>query len=108
VKKQQKMKKRVDTDDMSAGIGIIDIEDTPDVATWNKKIHIRNDNAGIVIDDRLRNAEEIQTPLTTGIGLRNRKQSKKDLIVDPANKKEVEEAIESGSILTDESTDLAK
>ena len=107
VKKQQKMKRKVDTVDMSAGIGIIDIEDTPDVATWNKKIHIKDDNAGIVIDDRLRNAEEIQTSLTTGIGLKDRNPSKKDRIVDPANKKEVEEAIESGSILTDESANLA-
>jgi hypothetical protein len=34
------------------------------------------------------------------------KLSKKDLIVDPANKKEVEEAIESESTLTDEAKDL--
>ena len=41
------------------------------------------------------------------MGLRNRKPSKKDLIVDPANKKEVEEAIESRTILTDEAKDLS-
>jgi hypothetical protein len=29
--------------------GIVDIEDTPDVATWNKKIHIK--------DDRFHNTE---------------------------------------------------
>jgi hypothetical protein len=29
------------------------------------------------------------------------------LIADPANRKEVEEAIESGSTLTDEATDLS-
>ncbi|HEY7572494.1 MAG TPA: hypothetical protein VH796_14100 [Nitrososphaeraceae archaeon] len=46
--------------------GIVDIEDTPDVATWNKKIHIKDDAADIVVDDRFRNTEEIQTPLTTG------------------------------------------
>ena len=51
--------------------------------------------------------KKIQTPLTIGIGLRDRKASKKDLIVDPANRKEVEEAIESGSTLTDEATDLS-
>ena len=62
--------------------GIVDIEDTPDVATWNKKIHIKN-AAGLVVDDRFRNAEKVRAPLTTGIGLRNRKESKKDLIVDP-------------------------
>ena len=86
--------------------GIVDIEDTPDVATWNKKIHIKDDPAGVV-DDRFHDAEEIQTTLTTGIGLVDRKASKKDLIVDPANRKEVEEAIESGSTLTDEATDLS-
>ena len=104
VTKQQKTKRKADAVDMSTGI--IDIEDTPDVATWNKKIHIKDDAVSIV-DDRFRDAEEIQTTLTTGIGLRDRKASKKDLIVDPANRKEIEEAIESGSTLTDEATDLS-
>ena len=85
--------------------GIVDIEETPDVATWNKKIHIKDDAAGIA-DDKFHDREEIQTTLTTGIGLRDRKASKKDLIVDPANRKEIGEAIESGSTLTDEATDF--
>lgn len=104
VKKQQKTKRKADTVDTSTGI--VDIEDTPDVATWNKKIHIKDD-AACIVDDRFRDAEEIQTTLTTGIGLRDRKASKKDLIVDPANRKEIEGAIESGSTLTDEATDLS-
>ena len=37
VRKQQKTKRKANTVDMSTGV--IDIEDTPDVATWNKKIH---------------------------------------------------------------------
>jgi hypothetical protein len=37
----------------------------------------------------------------------DRKRSKKDLIVDPANKIEVEEAIKPGSLLTDEAKDLS-
>lgn len=86
--------------------GMVDIENTPDVATWNKKIHIKDDASGIV-DDRFNDAEEIQTTLTTDIGLRDRKAFKKDLIVDPANRKEIEEAIESRSTLTDEATDLS-
>jgi hypothetical protein len=105
VTKQQKTKRKADAVDMSTGI--IDIEDTPDVATWNKKIHIKDDT-GRVIADRFDDAEKIQTPPTIGIGLRDRKASKKDLIVDPANRKEVEEAIESGSTLTDEATDLSQ
>src|SRR5919202_6934582 len=102
-KQQQKTKRKADVVDMSTGI--VDIEDTPDVATWNKKIHIKGDVAGIV-DDRLPDAEEMQTKLITAIGLRDRNASKKDLIVDPANRNEVEEAIESGSTLTDEATDF--
>ena len=46
------------------------------------------DDAACIVDDRFCDAEEIQTTLTTGIGLRDRKASKKDLIVDPANRKE--------------------
>ena len=98
------MKRKADVVDMSTGI--VDIEDTPDVATWNMKIHIKDD-AAYIVDDRFRDAEKIQTTLTTGIGLRDRKASKKDLIVDPANRKEIEGAIESGSTLTDEATDLS-
>ena len=103
-KQQQKTKRKADTVDMSTGM--VDIENTPDVATWNKKIHIKDDASGIV-DDRFNDAEEIQTTLTTDIGLRDRKAFKKDLIVDPANRKEIEEAIESRSTLTDEATDLS-
>ena len=41
------------------------------------------------------------------IGLREKKGSKKDLIIDPANKKEVDEAIKSGLTFTDEADDLS-
>jgi len=36
--------------------GIADIEGTPDVATWNKKIH--TNNAAASLDDRFHNAEK--------------------------------------------------
>ena len=75
VKKQQQKTKIHDTDTVDRSTAIVDIEDTPDVATWNKKIHIKDDAVSIV-DDRFRDAEEIQTTLTTGIGLRDRKASK--------------------------------
>ena len=42
VPKQQKTTTKADIIDISAGI--IDINDTPDVATWNKKIHIKDGN----------------------------------------------------------------
>jgi hypothetical protein len=98
-------RKKADFTDMSSGI--IDIDDTPDVATWNKKIQIKDDTAAITVN-RLHHAEEIEPPPTTiGVGLRGKKGSKKDLVIDPANKKEVAEAIKSGSILTDEAADLS-
>jgi len=55
VKKRQKTKRKTDTVvDMSSGIA--DIEGTPDVATWNKKIH--TNNAAASLDDRFHNAEK--------------------------------------------------
>jgi hypothetical protein len=103
VLKQQKTTTKADFMDMSAGI--IDIDDTPDVATWNKKIHIKDDASGIIVN-RLHEAE-IRQPTTIDIGLREKKESKKDLIIDPANKKNVDEAIKSESTLTDEVADLS-
>ena len=103
VLKQQKTTTKADFMDMSAGI--IDIDDTPDVATWNKKIHIKDDASGIIVN-RLHEAE-MRQPTTIDIGLREKKESKKDLIIDPANKKNVDEAIKSESTLTDEVADLS-
>jgi hypothetical protein len=103
VLKQQKTTTKADFMDMSAGI--IDIDDTPDVATWNKKIHIKDDASGIIVN-RLHEAE-MRQPTTIDIGLREKKGSKKDLIIDPANKKNVDEAIKSESTLTDEVADLS-
>ena len=62
-------------------------------------------SAGITVN-RLHEAET-QPPTTIGIGLRERKGSKKDLIIDPANKREVDEAIKSESTFTDEADDLS-
>jgi hypothetical protein len=78
VPKQQKMTTKADVMDMSAGITV-----------------------------NLLHEAEIPTTTTSGIGLRDTKGSKKDSIIDPANKKEVDEAIKSGSTLTDEATDLS-
>jgi hypothetical protein len=102
--KQQKTTRKADIVNISSGI--IDIDETPDVATWNKKSQNKK-NAASVIVDRSDYLEPRPPPTTIGIGLRDKKQPKKDLIIDPANKKEVEEAIKSGSILTDEADDLS-
>ncbi|MFL6318610.1 MAG: hypothetical protein ACJ72F_04365 [Nitrososphaeraceae archaeon] len=105
VPKQQKMTTKADVTDMSADI--IDIDDTPDVATWNKKVHIKEDAVDIIAS-RFHDAEKIEMPTTIGIGLRDKKASKKDLVVDPANRKDIEGAIKSGSTLTDEAADLSQ
>jgi hypothetical protein len=102
--KQQKTTRKADVVNISSGI--IDIDETPDVAIWNKKSQNKK-NAASVIVDRSGYIESRTPPTTIGIGLRDKKQPKKDLIIDPANKKEVEEAIKSGSILTDEADDLS-
>ena len=90
--------------DMSAAI--IDINDTPDIATWNKKLHIEENVSGVNANG-LNDAEKIQSSSTIGIGLRDKKALKKDLIVDTANRKEMEEATKSGFTLTDEASDLS-
>jgi hypothetical protein len=92
-------KTKADVMDMSADI--IDIDNTSDVATWNKDIHIKADAAAAGITANRLQEEEIP-PTTISIGLKEKKGSKKDLIIDPADKKEVDEAIKSGSTLTDE------
>jgi len=97
--------KKTKPDVIDTSAGIIDIDNTPDVATWNKEIHIKGDAAGITANGL--HEAEIPPPTTSGIGLRDKKGSKKDLIIDPANKKEVDEAIKSGSTLTDEAIDLS-
>jgi hypothetical protein len=97
--KVPKVKKtKPDVIDMSAGT--IDINNTPDVATWNKEIHIKGDAAGITANGL--HEAEILPPTTINIGLKEKKGSKKDLIIDPADKKEVDEAIKSESTLADE------
>jgi len=106
VPKQQKKPSTTKAGVIDMSAGIIDIRDTPDIATWNKKLHIEENASGIIANKL--NAEKIQRPTTLGIGLRDKKTLKKDLIVDPANRKEVEEATKSGFTLTDESADLSR
>jgi hypothetical protein len=90
-------------DVMDASADIIDIDNTPDVATWNKEIHIKADAAAAgITDNKLQETEILLPPTTISIGLKEKKGPKKDLIIDPADGKEVDEAIKSGSTLTDE------
>jgi len=91
--------KKTKPDVIDTSAGIIDIDNTPDVATWNKEIHIKGDAAGITANGL--HEAEILSPTTINIGLKEKKGSK-DLIIDPADKKEVDEVIKSESTLTDE------
>ena len=104
VPKEQKITTITKANVMDMSVGIIDIDDNPDVATWNKEIHIKGDGAGIItVNNRLHEAKTTPPlpPTTVGIHLIQKKGSKKDLIIDPADKKQVDEAIKSGSTLTD-------
>lgn len=92
--------RRTKADVIDMSVDIIDIDNTPDVATWNKKVHIKGDAAGIT-DNRLYGAEILQ-PRTISIGLTEKRGPKKDLIIDPTDNKEVDQAIKSESTLTDE------
>ena len=79
---------------------ILDITDTPDVAVWNKSVQIK----GKVVDT-IKQSKENENALTIGIGLKKKKHEgdRKDSItlIDPANQKDVDEAINSGSTITD-------
>jgi hypothetical protein len=79
---------------------ILDITDTPDVAVWNKSVQIK----GKVVDT-IKQSKENENALTIGIGLKkkNHEGDRKDstTLIDPANQKDVDEAINSGSTITD-------
>ena len=93
-------KTKTDIMDMSADI--MDIDNTPDVATWNKEIHIKAaDAAAAGVTSNILQEAEILPSTTISFGLKEKKAFKKDLIIDPADRKEVDEAIKSGSTLTD-------
>jgi hypothetical protein len=103
--KQQKKTRKADVVNISSGI--IDIDETPDVATWNKKSQNKKNAASVIVDRSDYLEPRTPPPTTIGIGLRDNKQAKKYFIIDPANKKEVENAIKSGSMLSDEAEDLS-
>src|ERR687885_1294634 len=108
VPKQQKKPPAMNAHVIDMSSGIIDINDAPDIATWNKKLQAK-ENASGIIANRLNDAGTTRWPTTiSSIGLRDKRALKKDLIVDPANRKEVEEATKSGLILTDEAADSSR
>jgi hypothetical protein len=85
---------------MDTSVEIIDIMNTPDVATWNKGMQIKGDTAEV--DKRSKEAERTAktTPTAKNTGLR--KNGSKDFIIDSADKKDVAKAVKSEATLTDE------
>ena len=82
---------------------ILDITDTPDVATWNKGTQIKGNAADIIKRSQERGVEITQGKIsqtnTTTIELKEK--GSDDLIIDSANKKDVSKVVNSGTSLTD-------
>ena len=82
---------------------ILDITDTPDVATWNKGTQIKGDAADIIKRSQERGAGITQGKITrtntTTVELKEK--GSEDLIIDSANKKDVDKVVNSGASLTD-------
>jgi hypothetical protein len=82
---------------------ILDITDTPDVATWNKGTQMKGDAADIIKRSQERGAEITQGKITrtntTTVELKEK--GSEDLIIDSANKKDVDKVVNSGASLTD-------
>lgn len=96
-KEHANIKEDVQVDNSS---DIIDIMDTPDVATWNKEIQ-KGNTAGKLVNRADNLKASISAPTSIGIGLRAKNGHKRDSIIDPADKNEIDEVIQSGSTLTD-------
>ena len=86
---------------------IIDIDDSPDIATWNKEV-TRNK----VVSNNTDNKYGItkinpKIPTITTIGLErriDRDDNKKDRLIDPANQQEIDAAYHAGDKLTDQAS----
>ena len=87
---------------------IIDIDDSPDVATWNKEVtrykdHVIKDS---IISKEMNKKYKITNspnlPPTTTIGLREENNDNKDDQVDPANQQDLNKIFNSGGRLTDQ------
>ena len=79
---------------------ILDINNTPDVAVWNKSVQKKNN-----IANHLKEREYVETQII-GIGLRKKQRKNDDdnkdsTIIDPANQREMDNVVNSGDTLTD-------
>ncbi|MDF2736567.1 MAG: hypothetical protein K0S93_423 [Nitrososphaeraceae archaeon] len=86
---------------------IIDIDDSPDIATWNKEV-TRNKDVSDNIDNKYiitKINPKIPT-ITTTMGLERKREenNEKDHLIDPANQREIDNAYHDGDILTDQAS----
>jgi hypothetical protein len=89
---------------------ILDITDTPDVAAWNKSVQIKGNSAKEIVKKSqgrekggrgggMTQAKTTPIANNTAIGLK--KKEYENLIINPANQKDVDQVINSGGTLTD-------
>ncbi len=89
---------------------IIDIDDSPDIATWNKEVTRNKD-----VSDNTHNKYRItkinpKIPTITTIGLERKREgeeeeeedNEKDHLIDPANQREIDNVYHDGDKLTDQ------
>ena len=87
---------------------IIDIDDSPDIATWNKEV-TRNKVVSNNTDNKYRITKiNPKIPTITTIGLERKidgdDDNKKDRLIDPANQQEIDAAYHAGNKLTDQAS----
>lgn len=86
---------------------IIDIDDSPDIATWNKEV-TRNKIVSNNTDNKYGITKiNPKIPTITTIGLErriDRDDNKKDRLIDPANQQEIDAAYHAGDKLTDQAS----
>src|ERR687898_976834 len=82
---------------------IIDIDDSPDIATWNKEV-TRNKDIPDNIDNKYiitKINPKIPTLTTIGLERKREEDNEKDHLIDPANQREIDNAYHDGDKLTD-------
>lgn len=86
---------------------IIDIDDSPDIATWNKEV-TRNKIVSNNTDNKYGITKiNPKIPTITAIRLErriDRDDNKKDRLIDPANQQEIDAAYHAGDKLTDQAS----
>jgi hypothetical protein len=82
---------------------IIDIDDSPDIATWNKEV-TRNKDIPDNIDNKYiitKINPKIPTITTIGLERKREEDNEKDHLIDPANQRETDNAYHDSDKLTD-------